>query len=380
MENTALNLVSLMEKIPDPRINRTKKHKLSDIIVLTTCAVICGFDSFESIEMFCKHHENWFKTFLKLPNGIPSHDTISRVFSMLDPKDFNEKFIEWTSILAENFKGKKSKTIAIDGQTLRGAKKPGEKRSSIHLVSAWASDQGLTLGHLRVKEKSNEITAIPNLLDMIKVKGYIVTIDAMGCQHNIAEKVIKKKADYIFGLKGNQGKALEAVVDHFELSPESISSSFEEYDKGHGRLEHRLCEVSASSTVYDLKDWKGLQSVIKITSTREIKNKKTVESRYYLSSLDSKEAKKIALAIRSHWGIENSLHHVLDVTFNQDKSRIMKDHAPENMSTVRKMTLNMIKKAPKAKKSGDSYRLRRQRAAIDKEYLLEILSYCGVKI
>jgi len=360
--------------VSDPRIDRKKLHKLIDIIVISICAVIAGADSFDDIEVFGKGRIDWLKRFLELPNGIPSHDTFERVFRRIDPKEFQSSFQGWTSHLATAFEG----VIAIDGQTHRGAKDTGQKKSPLHMVSAFASDLRLVLAQVKVDEKSNEITAIPKILELLDLKGCIVTIDAMGCQQAIAQKIIEGGGDYALGLKGNQGLTLEAVTEHFSTMSEITFEKFIEVDKGHGRIETREHFASTAESVIDLKVWPGLKSVVKVISTREIQDKITTENRYYLTSLDAVEVKKIAHAIRSHWAIENSLHYVLDVTFNQDKSRIRKDNSAENFGVLRHVVTNMLRQAPIARRGNKSLKLKRKRAAYDTEYFEEILRTGGI--
>jgi predicted transposase YbfD/YdcC len=369
------SLTEQFKDVKDPRINRTKRHKFIDIIVIAICAVVGGADGFDAIEVFAVAHEEWFRKFLDLPNGIPSHDTFARVFARIDTREFRTSFAKWTKILAGVFA---SEVIALDGQTMRGARRTGEKKSSIHVVSAWATGLRLVLTQMKVAEKSNEITAIPEVLKLLEIKGCIITMDAMGCQQKIAQQIIDQGGDYVLGLKGNQSGTLSAVEEHFSLMPENSCQQFQHVDKGHGRIETRSHFAVESDSIIDLKEWPGLKSVIKVVSTREIKGEATIEDRYYLSSMPSKSVQTSASAIRSHWGVENNCHYVLDVTFNQDHSRIRKDNAPENMGVLRHMALNILHGAPNAKKSSPSINLKRQRASMDNRYLEKIMSAAGL--
>lgn len=369
-ENGAL--IRHFSDLTDPRIDRRRLHDLFDIVAIMICSVVGGCDNFEEVELFGVAHADWFSKFLNLPNGIPSHDTFERVFRRLDPKEFYNSFSGWTRDLAGKIEG----VIAIDGQTHRGAKDTGQRKSPLHVVSAWASQARLVLAQVKVDEKSNEITAIPEILKLLDIEGCIVTIDAMGCQQEIAQQIVDQGGEYALGLKGNQGTSLEAVTEHFSTtSPESFCE-FTEVDKGHGRIETRQHFAADASSVLDLKEWPGLRSVVKVVSTREIGDKISYEDRYYLCSLPSSSVKKIADSIRAHWGVENSVHYVLDVTFAQDSSRVRKGNAAENFGIVRKLALNLLRSAPFARRGNKSINLKRKRAGMDLGYLETVL---GVK-
>jgi predicted transposase YbfD/YdcC len=241
------------------------------------------------------------------------------------------------------------------------------------MVSAWAAGLRLVLAQTKVDEKSNEISAIPQVLKLLDIHGCIVTLDAMGCQHKIAQQIIEQGGDYILGLKGNQGNTLEAVKEHFSTIPETCCEIFSEVNKGHGRLETRTYLGVTANSIPDLKEWTGLNSVIKVISIREIKGLSSTEERFYLCSMEAKEIQKIGLSVRSHWGVENSLHYVLDVTFKQDASRIRTGNAPENMGVLRHIALNILRQAPQAKKNTPSIKLKRKRAAMDNDYLEQIM-------
>lgn len=374
MEDSNSSLAEHFESITDPRIERKKLHKLIDIIIIAICAIVAGADGYDAIEIFAKSHKDWFKKYLELPNGIPSHDTFERVLNRLNPSEFRKSFASWTKSIAGIF----TDVIAIDGQTHRGARKNGELKSPIHMVSAWATGLRLVLGQIKVDEKSNEITAIPEVLKILDIHGCIITIDAMGCQQKIAEQIIQQGGDYVLGLKGNQSSTLEAAQEHFSTTSESMFTIFTDVDKGHGRIETRTYLSADANSIIDLKEWPGLKSVIKVISTREINEKATTEERFYLSSLSHKLIKKIGQSIKSHWAVENSLHYTLDVTFSQDKSRIRTGNGPENIGILRHIAVNILKNAPNAKKSSPSNNLKRMRAAMDTDYLTEVMKGAGL--
>lgn len=359
------HFIDYFQSIPDPRIDRTKLHLLEDIIGLAVIAVICGAESWEAIEEFGQMKENFLRTILSLPNGIASHDTIERVFKRIQPEKFEECFILWTNAL---FKKTGGEIINIDGKTLRGSQDKKNGKSAIHMVSAWANTNRLVLGQIKTEEKSNEITAIPKLLEVLDVEGSIITIDAMGCQKEIAKKIKDKNADYIFGLKGNQGYLKEQVEGLFtQRKPDDVS---EQTEKDHGRIETRKCFVINNLDWLETKaDWVGLQSVVKIEAHREINDKVTKEIRYYISSLN-KDAAFMQTGIRNHWGIENSQHWVLDMAFREDENRKRKDNAAENFAIVRRIALNMLKKDNSTRMGIQNRRLM---AAWSNEYLLKIL-------
>jgi predicted transposase YbfD/YdcC len=349
--------------ITDPR-DSNKRHQLIDIIAIALCAVICNADTWEEIEEFGQAKHEWFRMFLELPHGIPSPDTFARVFASLDPVEFREAFLRWV----EAVKGH----IAIDGKTVRHSY--GNETPPIHMVSAWALENRMVLGQVKTYEKSNEITAIPELLQVLALEGCIVTIDAMGCQKTIAGKIIDKGADYVLGLKKNQGN-LHADVELF--FQDCLESRFqgvpydycETIDGDHGRIETR--RYWATSDVEWLSDkplWKDLRTIVMVERERNLDGEVSVETGYYISSLGS-EIKQLAKAVRGHWGIENSLHWVLDIAFREDESRIRKDHAPENFAILRHMALNVLRKETSVK----SIKRKRLRAGWDNDYLVKIL-------
>ncbi len=304
--------------LEDPRIDRHKLYPLDEILLTTLCAYICDAKSWEDIQEFGETRLDFLKKYLPYENGIPSHDTFARVFSLINPKEFKQCFVKWVQTLQKHV----SEIINIDGKTLRGSFDKEDDQKAIHMVSAFASNSRLVLGQEKVNEKSNEITAIPKLLDLLFLQGAIVTIDAMGCQKSIAAKIREKKADYILALKGNHGDLHDDVRTYFEGTNREELATYSDVDKGHGRIETRTCTLSTD--IKWLEDhflWKDLHCIIEVQSIRIQGRVESKENRYYLSSMSS-DPKTIAHAIRSHWSIENCLHWVLDVTFNEDKSRI----------------------------------------------------------
>ena len=332
---------SYFEQLEDPRSHINKLHSLNDILVLGVVAVICGAQTWKQMEEFSKSKESFLRTILELPNGLPSDDTFNRVFSAIDTKQFESCFANWVTSLPNELK---QQVIAIDGKTVRGAKSHG-KNSPVHIVGAWASEQNLASGQVKVNDKSNEITAIPELLDLLFLEGNIVTIDAMGTQTAIAEKIIEKGADYILAVKDNQPQLFEDIQDEFRFCKSPQIS--EDVDFGHGRIETRVCTVISDFQFIDKDNnkWRGLNQIIKVESKREFKNsdRKTQQAtRYFISSLDEKP-KKYQNHIRSHWAIENKLHWVLNVVFSEDASRKRNENAAQNYSIVLKIALNLIK-------------------------------------
>ncbi len=352
--------------LPDPRIQRNKKHLLIDIIVLSIIAVLCGAESWNSIEMFGNSKKDFLSKILKLPHGIPSHDTINRVFSLINPGKFEQLFVQWVQSLRDTKISRE--VIAVDGKTMRGSKDSYHDQLAIHIVSAWANSNQLVLGQVKTNEKSNEITAIPELLNMLDIEGCIITIDAMGTQKKIAETIIDKQADYILALKGNQGYLKEDVQNTFiRQQPDSTDETVE---KGHGRIETRKCEVINKLDFLDEKEqWASLKSLARVTAIREINGKESSEKRLYISSVEA-DAKSFNLFIRQHWGVENSLHWTLDVTFREDAQRKRNGHAANNFALVEKIALNLLKTEGSKNMSIKNKRLV---AAWDNQFLLKIL-------
>lgn len=335
---------NLFNNLSDPRISRTKKHPLESILSLVLCGSLAGIDDFVGYEDFGHAHQEILEKFIDFPDGIPSHDTIGRVISRIDVDSFNSIFMDFSNKLRDS----SSEVIAIDGKTSRGSHDHANGKSAHHIITAWADSCDLAIGQIKTKEKSNEITAIPELLDLLDIWNQIITIDAMGCQRDICKKIKCKEADYVISLKGNQRSLHSDIKDYFEDKSLPITHEWEEFDKGHGRIEHRQCMVTDKiDWLQSEHDWPGLRTIAVVYSTREIisgKNKKTTkEARYYISSLEA-DAEKIAKAARKHWSVENKLHWVLDVTFNEDGSRIRNNNAPEIINMTRKWALNIINK------------------------------------
>jgi len=370
----SFNLMTAFESLPDPRDKRTPHHLLTDILVIGLCTLLSDGESFNDMEDFGKAKETWLRGFLKLPCGIPSHDTFNRVFSALDPQKFSECFIRWIEGLRQTIS---REIVSLDGKATRRAKKQGG--SVPQLVSAWARENGLVLGQIKVDDKSNEITAVPELLRTLELKGCIVTLDAMGCQKKIAQQIVEAQADYLLALKGNQETVHEEVrafIDDLLCRaqnghpPKGLQCS-QTVEKDHGRLETRCYYQTDGIGWFEDRDkWAQLRSFGMVESTRQIGETITVERRYYLSSLPL-DVECFARAVRGHWGIENSLHWVLDVHFGEDQSRARTGFAPQNLGLLRRMVLNLIKKDDSQPKL--SIRRKRNRAAWDNNYLLKLL-------
>jgi len=362
--------------LKDPRIDRSKRHKLLDIIAIAICAVVCGADGWVAVETFGKAQQDWFEQFLELPNGIPSHDTFGRVFRLLDPEQFQSCFRRWISAVSECTRGQ---VIAFDGKVLRRSHDQYLGKKAISMVSAWATANQLVLGQRKVDDKSNEITAIPELLRGLAISGCIITIDAMGCQKEIAAEIVGQGADYVLALKENQGHLHEDVKLLFDDLEESKYTAYK-YDavqtvnKGHGRIETRQCwTISDPDILCHLRgvpDWEKLQAVVRVRAERRIGAEKTMDDRYYISSLTG-SARKVLRATRSHWGIENSLHWVLDIAFREDESHIRKDYSAQNFAILRHIALNLLKQEKTAKVGIQTKRLR---AGWDEAYRLKVLS------
>ncbi len=362
--------------LPDPRVDRTKLHPLLDILVIAVCAVIAGAEGWEDIAEFGRLKEPFFRERLglTLPHGIPSPDTFRRVIARLDADAFGRAFLAWTQTLRVQTKGE---VIALDGKTLRHSFDTAAGRAAIHLVSAWAAKNRLVLGQVKVSDKSNEITAFPALLALLDLRDCTVTIDAMGCQKEIARQIISQGGDYVLALKGNQGQIFEDVRLFFEDAREhGVVAGIrlrcdETTEKDHGRIEKRHYEVVAEiDWLFGKEEWAGLRSIGMAESTRRIGEKVETERRYFLCSLGG-SARKFGRAVRGHWGIENSEHHVLDVSFDEDACRIRWENGAENFATLRHIALNLCRREPTAKR-GIKARLRR--AGWDEEYLLRVLA------
>jgi len=369
------NLERSFSSLEDPRVERNKLHQLFDIIVLTICAVVSGAEGWEAIEEFGQAKQEWLQQFIPLKNGVPSHDCISRVIARLPSEKLTECFVHWVQSVSEITEGE---IISIDGKTARHSYDKQGGIGAIHMVSAWANQAGLSLGQIKTEEKSNEITAIPQLLELLEIKGCIVTIDAMGCQKTIAKKIQEKGADYVLAVKGNQGLLEESIRDFFEtFLGEAVEPStfpeymhyFEETDAGHGRVEVRKHFLSdCLVTLPKTEEWAGLKSIGMVESERHINGKMSKEQRFYIVSF-SEDVKKFAHATRGHWGVENSLHWILDVIFREDDSRIRKGYGPENFNVVRQIALNLLKQ----EKSKISIKKKRFKAALNDKFRESII-------
>jgi len=351
--------------IKDVRQPWKTDHNLHEIVIMTICAVISDFNHWEDIVDFCKVKEDWFRKRLglQLDKGIASHDTFQRIFQLINPKEFERCFVEWVKSIAVKTEGE---VVAIDGKTSRGSK--GGSKAPIHMVSAWANANKLVLGQVKTDDKSNEITAIPTLLDLLDLKGCIITIDAMGCQKDIAKKIIEQEADYVLGLKGNQTSLNDDVRLYFET--EKAPNMETTLNKGHGRFERRTYTLETNiDWLFQKPDWDGLQAIGMVKSVIEEKEKKTEEVRYFITSLT--DVKKFAKAVREHWCIENSLHHCLDVTFDEDKNRTRKDNSAENFAVVRHIALNVLKNFETPQKM--SLARKRRKCQYDADFMADVL-------
>ncbi|MFO1512689.1 MAG: ISAs1 family transposase [Verrucomicrobiota bacterium] len=373
-----LSLIAHFQDLPDPRVNRTKDHELIDVLTIAICTLLCAGESFNDMADFGAAKEDWFRTFLSLKNGIPSHDTFNRVFAALDPQAFGDCFMAWTQSLRAAVA---QEIVALDGKALRRAL-AADQNSKV-IVSAWAHSNGLVLGQLKVADKSNEITALPKLLRALELSGCIVTVDALGTQKQIAKEITEADANYVMALKGNHEVVhdevktfLDATVAEREARPVRPSTAaatlavLETVDKDHGRLETRRYYQSAALDWFaDRAQWEGLATVGMVEALREANGKPTVERRYYLSSLPL-GVETFARAVRGHWGIENSLHWVLDVQMGEDDSRARTGYAAENLATLRRLALNLLKREA-TKKRG--IRGKQLNASWDHAYLLRLL-------
>ena len=339
-------LLRAFAELEDPRMNRTKKHSLSDILTLSICAVICGADGWVQVEEFGSCKEEWFRTFLDLPHGIPSHDTLGRVFARLDPQAFEECFLQWIAELATASKGR---LVAIDGKTIRRSLDAANGREAIHMVSAWCQANHMVLGQLATDAKSNEITAIPKLLKLLDLDEAVVTIDAAGCQKKIAKQIVDQGADYVLQLKGNQGGLHAETVELFDqcLRDDCHGIAYTTATRtngGHGRIERRrIWATSEVGWFAERSKWKKLRSLIRVQATRTVDGETSCEYRYYISSLPADDPKQLLGYIRGHWSVENNLHWCLDVSFGDDDRRIRKGHGAENFARLSRIALNLLK-------------------------------------
>ena len=360
------------EAIEDPRIDRTKLHPLSEIMTVAICAIICGADAWDDIEAFGNAKSAWLSTFLCLKHGIPCHDTFNRVFARINPEQFQACFLSWIQSVSRLTAGQ---VVAIDGKKLRGSYDLMEGKAAIHMVSAWASANRIVLGQVKVDEKSNEITAIPELLRVLAIAGCIVTIDAMGCQKEIASTIIDCDADYVLAVKENQPLLYADIERVFreKLQQDDGSvdlQSFRSEDQGHGRTEIRTTWTTDDlQSLQTRTEWEGLKSIGMVVAERTANGQTSIATRYYISSLVN-DAQRMGQSARIHWSIENEVHWVLDVAFSEDASRICKDHSPHNMAILRHIALNLLKQEKTAKAS---IRTKRLKAGWNNDYLAKVL-------
>lgn len=375
-----LGLIEHLQQLPDPRVRGRCEHDLLDVLVIALCCLLCGGEGFNDMEDFGRAKRRWFRSFLPLRSGIPTHDTFNRVFAALKPEAFLEVFMAWTQSLRATVA---DELVALDGKALRRALERGD--SARVIVSAWAASNSLVLGQIEVPDKTNEITAVPKLLRALELSGCIVTLDAMGCQKEIAREIKEADAEYVLALKGNQGQCYQevksylddAVARHHEKAPARRNvvplTSTETVEKDHGRMETRRYWQSGELDWFAGKgQWEGLRSVGVVESVRQVgQAAPTVERRYYLSSL-SVDVEKFARAVRGHWAIENSLHWVLDVQCGEDRSRVRTGHAAANLATLRRLALNLFKQ-DRTKKRG--IKGKQLNASWDHAYLLRLLAF-----
>jgi predicted transposase YbfD/YdcC len=371
------SIVEHFRDLEDPRIDRAKKHYLLDILVMALCTLLTGGEGFQDMELFGKSKLSWLQTFLALPHGIPSHDTFGRVFARLNPQRFQECFLSWTQAIAQLTEGA---LVSLDGNTVKASFDRATASSPLHMLSAWCSQNGgLVVGQLKTDSTSNEITAIPDLLQLLMIKGCIVTLDAMGCQTRIAEQILAQGGDYLLTLKGNHTKAYTAVKQHFHQAIEHSlprrdeNNFFDALDDSHGRLvRRRVWTMTDLAPLPELAQWPGLHSVIAGETIRTAHQQTSVTSdyRFYLSSL-VRSAETFASMLRQHWHIENKLHWSLDVTFNEDRSRIRKDYAVENIAALRRVALNLLRQEPSHQ---ISLRQKRLLWSLDESYLLTVIA------
>jgi predicted transposase YbfD/YdcC len=362
--------------MPDPRVDRTKKHFLLDILLIALLAVICGAEGWEDMETFGRAKERFLRERLRLPlpHGIPSHDTFRRLFARLDPDAFGRAFTAWTQTLRLTAAGE---LLALDGKTLRHSFDTAAGQAPIHLVTAWAASNRLVLGQIQVDDKSNEIPAFPALLSLLDLEGCTVTIDAMGCQREIARQIVEQGGDYVLAVKENQPTLLENIRLFFDDVRANGAgaircSQYRKVEKDHGRIEIRhYWQVDEIDWLEGKEKWAGLCSIGMVASQRRIGEKETVEERYFISSLP-RRGKRLAKAVRGHWGIENQEHYILDCAFREDACRIRRENAPANLATLRRMALNLLAGEPTSKR-GVKARLRQ--AGWDDDYLLRVLAH-----
>jgi predicted transposase YbfD/YdcC len=378
---TAASPTALIETyfgtLKDPRALHSIEHKLIDILTIAICGTICGANDWEAIAQYGRTKQDWLKTWLELPNGIPSPDTFSRVLARINPAELQQCFMGWMAAVAQVTEGE---LLNIDGKTLRGAKEAGKSRSLIHMVSVWSASQHLVLGQTKVSEKSNEITAIPPLLEMLAIRGCLVSIDAMGCQTEIAKTIVEQGADYVLALKGNQGDLHTDVAQLFTAARKQDFKNIEHQFHstvalGHGRIEtRRYWTMGNTEYLLGAQKWSGLKSIGMVESQRESDGKVSIEQRYYILSLES-DVQRFAAAVRSHWSIENQLHWILDVGFAEDTAQSCSGYSAENLAVIRHIGVNLLSRD---KESKVGVKTRRLQAGWDDNYLKTILSALNI--
>ena len=373
-EKPLASIEACFSDIEDPRVQGRCDYPLIEVITIAICASIAGAEGWTDMETFGKSKEDWLKQFLVLETGIPSHDTFGDVFGMIDGEEFQRSFMRWVERV---FTVTEGQVVAIDGKTARRSHDKAIGKDAIHMVSAWAKANGIVLGQRKVDDKSNEITAIPELLDLLSITGCIVTIDAMGCQKKIAQKIRDKQADYLLSVKDNQGHLHQDIEDWFTYADQvdfkDIAHDYhKQVNKGHGRVEIRECWLIADPIAFEYirhyEGWADLKAIVRVKRERRLADKVQQESVYYITSLDA-DAQKILQATRQHWSIENSLHWVMDVTFREDEMRIRKGNSSQNMVVLRHIALNILKKD----KSKGSLKQKRYKATLDDTFLLKLL-------
>jgi predicted transposase YbfD/YdcC len=367
-----ISLIECFADLPDPRVERGQLHKLIDIVVISICAVISGAEGFTEMEEFGQVKEGWLRQFLELPNGIPSHDTFGRVWACIKPREFEARFRRWVQGVVQVSQGE---IVGIDGKTVRQSYDRAAGRAAIELVSAWARRQRLTLGQVKVAEDSNEITAVPELLQVLELKGCIVTVDALNTQKEIAAEIRRQEADYVLALKDNHPTLRRQVADFLHAAQPGRTLNYEidhhqTIDGEHGRIETRqYWQVEAPPHLHEYEQWPDLRSVGLVQATRKIGDAVSTEVRYYLSSLPV-DAVRFAEAVRGHWSVENSCHWILDVVFGEDDCRVRTGHAPENLALLRRLALSLLSQEKTVRRGIKTKRLK---AGWDDRYLLKIL-------